>query len=180
LPRRPSSSPGRRRTRRNRPFRQLSAQGPGFLETDCYVAQDRRDPFHSARIVPEWQDRELDRDTLPASSQRRHRQNFAGAVTGAPALHRGRITGPMTRAQAFWDDDVEGLAQRFRFGKAEDSRGTEVPKSNDALGVGINDRVGASRRILCDKRPMSMATALSVMVDVASDIGFPRDLLAAI
>jgi hypothetical protein len=48
----------------------------------------------------------------------------------------------MTRAQAFWDDDVEGLAHRFRFGKAEDSRGTEVPKSDDALGVGINDRVG--------------------------------------
>ena len=48
----------------------------------------------------------------------------------------------MTRAQALGNNDVEGLAQRFRFAKAEDALRTAVPKTNDALSVGINDRVG--------------------------------------
>src|SRR5437764_4945210 len=142
LPSRLWSSPGRRRRQRNRPLRELPAQSPGFLETDRYVAQDRRDPFHSARIVPERQDRELDRNTPPVFSRCRHRQYFTGAVTRVPALHRGGIAGPVTRAQALGNNDVEGLAQRFGFGKAEDSLRTEVPKTNDAPGVGINNRVG--------------------------------------
>ena len=77
------SSPGRRRTRRHGPLRELPAQSPRFLETDRYIAQDRRDPFHSACIVPERQDRELDRDAPSVFSQRRHRQNFAHVLRQA-------------------------------------------------------------------------------------------------
>ena len=47
----------------------------------------------------------------------------------------------MTCAQALGNDDVEGLAQRFGFGKAEDPLRTVIPKANDAPGVGINNRV---------------------------------------
>src|SRR5580704_18533035 len=142
LPSRLWSSPDRRRRQRSRPFRELPAQSSRFLKTDRYIAQDRRDPLHSARKVPEWQNRELDRDAPPIFSHRRHRQNFAGAVTRAPALHRRGIARPVTRAEALGNNDVEGLAQCFGFGKAEDPLRTKVPKTNDSLSVRINDRVG--------------------------------------
>jgi hypothetical protein len=48
----------------------------------------------------------------------------------------------LSRAKVLRDDDVERLAERFRFREAEDALGAFVPEADHTLRVGVDDGIG--------------------------------------
>src|SRR6516162_10715629 len=126
---------------------ELASKCPDFLKSYRYIAQHCCDSADPRVAIAEGQDRELDGDPPAVFSQRRYRQDLAGAVTRASAPHRRRKTRPVTHPQIIGDDHIEAFAKRLGFGKTEDPFRAAVPQANHALGVGKDDRV----RRLADK-----------------------------
>jgi hypothetical protein len=112
------------------PLSELAPKCPDFLKSCRYIPQHRCDSDDPGVIVAEGQDREFDRDTPAVFSQRRYRQNLAGAVMRASAPHRCRKARPVSHPQIIGNDDIEALPKRLCFGKTEDPFRAPVPEAN--------------------------------------------------
>jgi hypothetical protein len=123
------------------PLSELAPKCPDFLKSCRYIPQNRCDSDDLGVVVAEGQDRELDRDTPAVFSQRRYRQDLAGAKTRASAPHRCRKALPVACPQIIGNDDVEALPKRLGFGKTEDPFRAAVQEADHALGIGKDDRV---------------------------------------
>jgi len=62
-------------------------------------------------------------------------------MLGLAARHRGIEPSPVGGAQFFRDDQVEALADGFAGGEAEEALGGGVPDADDALLVGVDQRI---------------------------------------
>src|SRR6516165_5712859 len=135
-----------RRTRSrsgNGAFRQSPFQLPKLLETLCHITYDRKDRDHYARCVPQRHNRKFNRDGRSGLVQRRYREDVALAVPAVSRGYRAAIPLPMPTPQTLRNDEVEGLTDRISGGMTENPFGARIPKTNNALAVCGNDRVGA-------------------------------------
>ena len=80
---------------------------------------------------------------MPVLVPCRHRQQIALAIAACPAVHDLVKALPVAPPQPLRDDQVEAGAQRFLLGETEDAARRGVPEADPALGIGVDDGLGA-------------------------------------
>src|SRR6516162_1993781 len=118
----------------------LPAQCLDLLETCCDVAHDCNDVYNTA-IVLKRDGREFDRDLRSIFTARRHRQEVAFWIAALSSCDHFAESLPVPRSKPLRDNDVERVADCLPRVESEDAAGTQIPETNDAVGIAGDDGV---------------------------------------
>jgi hypothetical protein len=102
------------------------------------IAEDGGNAQYLSLYAPDPHHGKLQRNARPVLPHCRYGKQLS-VVLGDPCGHHPTEAVPVLLAQAFRDNQLQGLSHDLRGGIAKDGFGPTIPEPNDALPVGKDD-----------------------------------------